>query len=146
MSSLQKMVIPAEFEKLCTSRCRDALSHYQREVDVSIKEQTTIGWEHFFWGYISGTWGRISTAPLSSFGQISNADKKKHLDYKRWQKNNLRLKLHRKSLCFNIIAIRAPQTYTLALYGACNDILHNGNKETAAIVNSPLNDDIHQLY
>jgi hypothetical protein len=54
--------------------------HYQRDFDVSIEEQTKIGWEHFFRGYISGTWGCISTAPLSVFREISLADKKKHLD------------------------------------------------------------------
>jgi hypothetical protein len=67
--------------------------HYQQDVDVSIKEQTKIGWEHFFRGYISGTWGHISTAPLSVFGEISLADKKKHIDYTNWRKTDLCLKL-----------------------------------------------------
>jgi hypothetical protein len=44
------------------------------------------------------------------------------------------------------VAIIALQTYTLALYGARNNILHDGDGETAAIVNSHLNDEIHQLY
>jgi hypothetical protein len=65
----------------------------------------------------------------------------KHLDYKRWRKTDIRLKLRCKSLCFNTAAIKALQSYTLALYGARNNILHDGDEETAAIVNSRLNDE-----
>jgi hypothetical protein len=122
--------------------------HFQLDVDVMIKEQTKIGLEHFFQGYTSGTWGCISIGPLSVFGQTSLADKKKHLDYKKWQKTDLRLELHQKALClFNAVAnIKALQTYTLALYGAQNNILHDSNEETAVIINKiQFNEEIQKI-
>jgi hypothetical protein len=46
----------------------------------------------------------------------------------------------------NAIAITALQNYSLYLYKTRNDILHDGDEETEAIVNVRLNEEIRQLY
>jgi hypothetical protein len=66
--------------------------------------------------------------------------------WKKARKSCLRSKLRQKAYRFNAIAITALQNYSLYLYKTRNDILHDGDEETSAIVHVQLNEEIRQLY
>jgi hypothetical protein len=119
---------------------------YQDKVDQAVAEQSHIGWTNFFRGYISSTWGAIGIYPIMMPPPISKANRLKRSHWKKARKSCLRSKLRQKAYRFNAIAISALQNYSLYLYKTRNDILHDGDEETEAIVNVRLNDEIRQLY
>jgi L-ribulose-5-phosphate 3-epimerase UlaE len=67
---------------------------------------------------------------------ISKANQLKRNDWKKSRKSCLRSKLCQKAYRFKAIAITALQNYPLYLYKTRNDILHDGDEEREAIVNS----------
>lgn len=56
------------------------------------------------------------------------------------------MKIRTKAIRFNAAAIKTRQTYSLHIDRTRNDILHDGDEETAVIVNVRLNEEIRQLY
>jgi hypothetical protein len=93
-------------------------------VDCALSTQCSIGWPHFFRGFISIKWGNIVT-------RLDNAS----LDDRRSRATRSLTK-----------AISSVQIYSYALWTGRNAILHESSESSMAIVHASLNHSISQLY
>ena len=93
-------------------------------VDCALRTQCSIGWPHFFRGFISIKWGNIVTRLDST-----------SLDDRRSRATRSLTK-----------AISSVQIYSYALWTGRNAVLHEASESSMAIVHASLNHSISQLY
>jgi hypothetical protein len=98
--------------------CSNLLKHHAIKDNL---DQTAIGWENMFQGFISLSWGYIHYEKL----MVPKTSEEKELHIK------------------TVTAIRC---YTNPIWGARNDILHSDTTKTTAIVQLRVNTTIYQIY
>lgn len=98
--------------------------------DGIVVEQSKIGWDQFFCSYASTTWEKFGVMPMLKNSQPIH---------------KAQLQRVHKGTKLNTDLVGIIQQYTLMLWAAQNDVLHNEIIKTQVIVNARINEETNQI-
>jgi hypothetical protein len=100
------------------------IEKYQYATDRAMTSQHSIGWTHFFRGFVSMDWGLVY-----AITDVTPPDARRS-----------------QSVRFLATVIKAVQDYCLSLWTSRNKVLHEAGSPSRDIVHAALNSSITQLY